>query len=157
MTQRKPSSMSVPDFVEAQISAAQRQGVFDDLPGKGKPIPGIDRQQHELEWVAGYLKREDVEVVAVLPPQLALAKEVEDLRPAVAKLHSEARVRAHVEDLNARIRAAHRAPQVGPPFRVRVVDVEAVVEQWRSDRPAPAPRPAVAPPPPRRRWFRRPS
>ena len=65
-------------------------------------------------------------------------------------------MRAHVDDLNARIRAAHRAPQVGPPFRVRVVDVEAVVEQWRADRPVPAPRPPMpSGAVPKRRWFRR--
>lgn len=64
---------------------------FDDLAGKDKPIAGIDRPQHELDWVANYLRREDVEVAAVLPPPLALAKEVEDLPDAV-----------RVRDLHAR-------------------------------------------------------
>lgn len=157
MTPRKPPNVSVRDWVEAQIITAQRAGAFDDLPGKGKPIPSLDRPQHELDWVADYLRREDVEVAAVLPPALALAKEVEDLPAAVSKLHSEARVRAVVTDLNDRIRAAHRGPQVGPPLRVRVVDPDAVVAAWHASRPVRTPQPpAPAAPAARpRRWRRR--
>ena len=154
MTTRKPGHVSMPGWIESQIVTAQRAGAFDDLPGKGKPIPSLDRQQHELEWVANYLRREDVEIAAVLPPALALAKEVEDLPVAVAKLHSEARVRAAVADLNDRIRAAYRAPQLGPPLRVRVLDPDAVVSQWRASRPA-RPQPAAPPPRPPRRWWQR--
>lgn len=155
MTTRKPAHLSFPGWVEAQIVTAQRAGAFDDLPGKGKPIPGLDRPQHELEWVANYLRREDVEVAAVLPPALALAKEVEDLPVTVARLHSAARVRAVVADLNDRIRAAHRAPQVGPPLRVRVLDPDAVVAAWQAARPVRAAPPAPPPTPPRRWWQRR--
>jgi hypothetical protein len=134
MTTRKPSHVSFPDWIEGQIVAAQRAGAFDNLPGKGKPIPGLGRPRHELEWVANYLRREEVAVAGVLPPQLALAKEVEDLSATVAKLHSEAAVRAAVMDLNDRICAAQRAPQDGPAMRVRTVDADAVVDAWREAR-----------------------
>lgn len=113
VTQRKPSSSSFPDWVEHQIRTAQADGSFDDLPGKGKPIPGIDEPQHELSWVANYLRREDADVAGLLPPALALAKEVEVLPERLARERSESRVRGIVEDLNARIRAAHRARRSG--------------------------------------------
>lgn len=157
MTTRKPGHVPFPDWVEGQIVAAQRDGAFDNLPGKGKRIPGLGRPRHEMEWIANYLRREDVEVAGVLPPQLALAKEVEDLPVTVAKLPSETAVRAHVDDLNDRIRAAQRAPQDGPPVRVRTVDANAIVMSWREQRTMRPSRPSSSPAVPgrNRRWWRR--
>jgi DnaJ-like protein len=136
MTERKPPTVSFPDWVEGQIQAAEQAGAFKNLPGAGKPIPDIDRPKDDLDWVANLLRREQVDVASVLPPALALAKEVEVLPERLAKLRSEADVRDTVEELNARIRHAQRQPQVGPPFRVRTVNVDAAVEQWRTERAA---------------------
>lgn len=148
MTTRKPPSMSVPDWVEHQIRTAQADGAFDNLPGAGKPIAGIDRPQHELAWVANYLHRENVDIAGILPPGLALAKEVETLPQRLRAEPSETRVRAVVEELNERISRAHAQPQVGPPLRVKLVDVENAVLLWRSIRAAATvPPPATTPPP----------
>ncbi len=136
MTERKPPTVSFPDWVENQIRTAERAGAFKNLPGAGKPIPDIDRPKDDLDWVANLLRREQVDVASVLPPALALAKEVEVLPERLAKLRSEADVRDTIEDLNDRIRQAQRQPQVGPPFRVRAVNVAATVEQWRVERAA---------------------
>lgn len=161
MTSRKPSSMSVPDWIEHQIRSAQAEGAFENLPGAGKPIPGLGRPQHELEWLANYLRRENADAVSVLPPALAIAKEVELLPQRLVAERSEAKVRAIIDELNTRIDKAHAAPQVGPPFRVKRVPVEATVVQWRADRDeieaAAAARATAAPPEPaasRRRGFR---
>jgi hypothetical protein len=153
VTDRKPSSVSFPDWVEHQIRQAQERGAFDNLPGAGKPIPSLDRPQHELSWVADYLRREEADVAALLPPALALAKEVELLPDRLAKERSEARVREILTDLNQRIRMAHLAPQVGPPMRVRSLDVDDAVAQWRAARAARAAAAAPGAPaaPPRRR------
>lgn len=132
MTTRKPPNLSFPDWIERQIRTAEAEGAFANLPGKGKPIPGIDRPQHELAWVVDKLRRENVDVAGVLPPALALAKEVELLPERLQQLRSEARVRAVLDDLNARIRRAQLAPQTGLPVRVRAVDVERAVEEWRA-------------------------
>ena len=164
MTTRKPPHLSFPDWVDHQIRAAEAEGAFENLPGAGKPIPDIDRPQDDLAWVAKYLRRENNgNVTEVLPPALALAKEVELLPQTLAKEGSEARVRGLVDDLNERISRAHAQPQVGPPFRVKLVKVEVAVQQWREARAAAraiaaasaALPPVVAPPAPRRRWFRR--
>ncbi|MDT4946746.1 MAG: hypothetical protein QOH14_3479 [Pseudonocardiales bacterium] len=162
MTQRKPSSSSFPDWVEHQIRTAQADGAFDNLPGAGKPIPGIDEPQHELSWVASYLRREDADVAGLLPPALALAKEVEALPERLVRERSESCVRGIVEDLNERIRAAQRAPQVGPPMRVTTVSLDDAVAQWRVARPAVRAEPPVARPAPARRsrlasWLHRPT
>lgn len=162
MTTRKPPGLSFPGWVESQIRSAQTAGAFDDLPGKGKPIADIDTPQHELAWVANYLKRENVEIAELLPPALALAKEAETLPDRLRKVRSESAARTMVEDLNARITRALAAPAVGPPIRVRPLDVDTVLGQWRDavaatgaaadtepEPPAPPPRSR------RRRWFGR--
>jgi Domain of unknown function (DUF1992) len=156
MTDRKPPTMSFPDWVDAQIRAAEAEGAFANLPGAGKPIPDLDRSQDDLAWVANYLRRENVDVAEILPPALALAKEVERLDQRLQAARSETQARRLVEDLNERIDEAYARPQVGPPLRVKRVKVEEALERWRATRPAPPP---PAPPPvpvrPRRRWFRR--
>jgi Domain of unknown function (DUF1992) len=164
MTSRKPPNVSVQSWVEHQIRAAQAAGRFDNLPGAGQPIANLDGPRDELAWVADYLRREEVDVAALLPPALALAKEVEDLPKRLLAEKSATRVRAIVGDLNDRIRRAHRLPQAGPPVRVWVVDVEQAVEQWtiaRAARDAAASSSIVANVGPavvlprRRRWFGR--
>jgi DnaJ-like protein len=158
VTERKPPQLSVPAWVERQIRAAEQSGAFDDLPGKGRPIPDLGRKHDDMAWVADYLRRENVDAAELLPPALALAKEVEQLPERLAREASEARVRRHIETLNARIHSAYARPHLsGPPMRVRPVDLEAAVRQRRTTRPTP---PAAEPAPPtpvraRRRWFRR--
>ena len=53
-------------------------------------------------------------------------------------------MRTEVEELNPRIDAARRGPQVGPPVRTALLDVDAVVAVWRE---ASAARTAPEPPP----------
>ncbi len=147
--------MTFSGWVEAQIRAAEDAGAFENLPGKGKPIPGLDRPRDDMAWIASKLRSENVDLAEVLPPALALAREVELLAPRLAKLHSEAQVRDYLTDLNARIRRAHLAPQVGPPMRVGRVDMERAVADWRAAKQAARRAPKQPPPAPerRRRWF----
>ena len=136
MTQRKPPGMSVAGWVEQQIRTADRNGEFDNLPGQGRPIAGLQESRPELAWVAEKLRRENVSIAALLPPALALAKEVEDLPVHLASLKSESAVRSAVADLNHRIVTAHRIPHDGPPVRVMPRDVERLVEDWQVQRSA---------------------
>ncbi len=131
MTTRKPANVDFPGWVEQQIRQAIAEGAFDNLPGAGKPIPDLGRPQPELAWVANYLRRENVDVAALLPPALALAKEVEDLPGRLLAEVSESTARRVVEDLNQRIARAHAAPQDGPPLRVKMIDVDAALEDRR--------------------------
>jgi hypothetical protein len=155
MTERKPAGVSFESWVERQLREARDRGSFDDLPGTGKPL--LPASFDELAWVREKLRREDLPVSALLPPALAVAKEVEDLPARLARERSEARVRAIVADVNGRIDAARRGPQVGPPVRTRFVDVEAAVAAWRE---AVAARSTPPPPTPahveaaRSRWTR---
>ena len=141
--------------IDQQIRMAEERGDFSDLPGKGKPLPGLHEPYDENWWVKRWIEREGVPSDALLPTPLQLRKEAERLPETVRDLPTEEAVRAAVSDLNRRIAEWLRAP-VGPTVPVRLVDGEAIVRGWRSARPAPPPAPApAAPHRSRTRWWRR--
>jgi hypothetical protein len=132
VTERKPANMPIGDWVDRQIRDAEERGEFDDLPGRGKPLP--KRTGDVMEWVAEKMRAENADTKALLPPSLSLRKELEDLPGLLAAVRSEAKVREIVTDLNKRIKREILLPSGGPPLLVRPVDVEAVVAQWRERR-----------------------
>jgi hypothetical protein len=115
--------------LDKQIREAQERGDFDNLPGMGKPLRDSGRPLHEDWWLTELVHRE--QIAAVLPPALALRKEIEDLPESLARLRSEQKVRSFLEDLNNRIIKAQRAPAQGPGVVPRTVDVEEHVLIWR--------------------------
>jgi len=139
--------------IDQQIRMAEERGDFADLPGKGKPLPGLDDPHDENWWVRRWVQREGVPSEALLPTPLQLRKEVERLPEAVRDLPTEEAVRAAVSDLNRRIAEWLRAPS-GPAVPVRRADAEAIVQGWRAARPAPPPVPPATAPV-RTRWWRR--
>ena len=158
MTERKPPGMSFETWVDRQIVAAQERGAFAGLPGAGKPLPDLDREQTSYDWAVKWARREDGDLTGMLPPGLALRRERDRMPDVVPMLPSEAAVRALAEDYNDRVRAFWRRPQEGPPVVPGLADADALVRLWRATRPpAPAPPAIMAPEPPRRRrrWFRR--
>lgn len=133
MTDRKPPGMSAEAWVERQIRLAQERGQLDDLPGAGKPLP--KRGGDVMDWVARKLRDENHDVTALLPPSLALPKEVEALPARLMTVRTEREVREIVADLNERIMRVHRNPQVGPPLRLGPLDPDEVVADWVRSRP----------------------
>jgi hypothetical protein len=136
MTERKPAGTSFESWIDRQIREAEESGSFAGLTGAGKPIRGIDQPQRDGAWVAGYARRTPVPGTAFLPPALALARELEDLPQTLVKIRSEQLVRELLEDFNSRIREAHRSYLGGPPLRVRPLDIETTVADWRAARSA---------------------
>ena len=131
MTERKPAGMQWETWVDRQIRAAQERGEFDDLPGKGKPLPGAGRPHDEMWWVNEKLKREGV---SALPPTLVLRRQAEDALAAARQATSEAEVRRILDEINDKIRAAVRLPPEGPPLNLMPYDVDGVVAEWRAAR-----------------------
>jgi Domain of unknown function (DUF1992) len=157
MTERKPAGMSFETWIESQINRARDEGAFDDLDGAGKPLPRRTREETAYDWALAWAKRENADVAGMLPTGLALRKEREELPGVVARLPTEAGVRAVVEAHNARVDQYYRRPAENPWVPVGMADVEEVVAEWRRTRPVvrqqdPAPPP---PSPRRRRWLRR--
>ena len=120
-------------WIDRQIREAIERGEFDNLPGSGKPLQGLDRQDEDW-WIKAKLERENVR--GLLPPSLALRREIQDIGATVADLREESEVRAVAEDLNARIIDGRRRGVDGPHLVIRTVDVEAVVAAWACGRRA---------------------
>ncbi len=150
-------------LVDRRIRLAAERGAFENLPGRGKPLPGLRGPDDELWWVRGYLQREGLSSEALLPPPIQLRKEVDRLPETLRGLPTEQAVREVVRELNLRIVEFLRAP-TGPRVHVGRVDADEAVRRWAQDRRAqrrssaapvsadPAPVPARSP---RRRWWGR--
>jgi hypothetical protein len=159
--------MSFPSWIDQQIADAEQRGVFNDLPGTGKPLnlkpAGGD---YGDAWVRDYARREGVQPDEFLPTPLKLRREIEALTEDVGEFRSEEEVREVAADINRRIVEWRRIP-VGPPIHVRLVNADDLVARWRAARPAriaqPQPRAAASqsPQPPsggktrRQRWWPR--
>lgn len=129
MTDRKPPGVSFETWVDRQIREAAERGEFDDLPGAGKPLKGLNKPYDEMWWVRDKMERESL---SCLPPTLALRKEAEDALAAARGARSEREARRIVADLNDRIREALKNPPPGPPLGLTPYDPEEVVEAWRT-------------------------
>ncbi|WP_371406913.1 DUF1992 domain-containing protein [Kribbella sp. NBC_00662] len=137
MTKRRPPGMSNQEWVESQIQLAQNQGEFDNLPGAGKPLKLAD--EHDPDWwVKDFIRREDVETEALLPPAMLLRKEKQQVYEKVRGMRRESEVREYLADLNKRIRLSIR-DTTGPVVPTGPVNEDAIIAQWRMDRPATQP------------------
>jgi hypothetical protein len=89
MTERKPpgTGSSWEPWIESQITAAMKQGAFDNLPGAGKPLPNSGRGFDPDWWVKQLFQREQVSML--LPPSLELVRKVRTELAAIDKLDDE--------------------------------------------------------------------
>lgn len=128
-------------YVEQSIRQAQRRGDFDDLPGAGKPLPGLERPHDPDWWAKQLVERERIDLSEALPPPVALRREKAGFPESLADLTDEALVRERLHDFNSRVLQERRRPWFGatsPPVVGRV-DVEGQVAAWRRLREAGAP------------------
>lgn len=143
-------------WVDLQVQRAVERGDFDDLPGAGKPIEDLGTTHDPDWWLKRFVERERI---SVLPAALSLRVEDTRLDDTLDEVTSERRVREILEDFNARIVAARRQLQGGPPVITPLRDVDAEVAAWRERRRARRARgthPVVEHDTrPQRRWWRR--
>ncbi|HEX2810369.1 MAG TPA: DUF1992 domain-containing protein [Kineosporiaceae bacterium] len=147
--------------MERRIREATERGEFDNLPGAGRPLDLSDADDPNW-WIKRFVRRENVDLAAVLPGTLALRREADTFPESLADLTTDEQVRAVLMDFNARVEADWRRParDSGFPLPARQVDVEALVVQWRQlpGRRGPQPVDATADPPveahPPGRWRR---
>lgn len=133
---RKPPQMGFASWIDQQVAEAERRGVFDDLPGAGKPLtlrPGAPDGDYGQAWLRDYARREGVPAEEMLPTPLRLRREIERLAETAGEFRSEQEVREAAADLNRRIVEWRRIP-VGPPVHVRLVNADDLVARWRAAR-----------------------
>ena len=78
-------------IAEQRILEAQRNGVFDDLPGKGKPL-----ELEDLSWVPDDLRigYHVLKNANVLPPEAELLKDIHTLEDLLKHVEDEGERRA---------------------------------------------------------------
>jgi hypothetical protein len=118
-------------LAEQRIREAQSEGKFDELPGFGRPIPGIDEPHDELWWVKDKLRREEI---SHLPPALAIRLDVERTLARLASILCEKQLRQELGALNERIRKASLGPTWGPPVDVMPIDIDELLARLRNER-----------------------
>lgn len=121
-------------FVELSVQQAIRAGDFDDLPGLGKPIPGLGVPHHPDWWIRRKIERE--QLTGLGPPALTLRAENAGLDERLDATASERVVRELLDDFNGRVIEARRQLQGGPPVVTPTRDVETEVRRWRERRDA---------------------
>jgi hypothetical protein len=133
---RKPAGMSWESFAERRIREAMQAGCFDNLPGTGKPIPGIDDPPDPDWWVKQKIKNEGLSIV---PPILEARRELERTLAELPAIKSESEVRRRLERVNQQIRDSIASPHPGPAVVVLPVDIDQAVRKWSEDRVSQAP------------------
>jgi Domain of unknown function (DUF1992) len=131
MTEQKPPGMSWESWIEQQIREAREAGLFDNLPGAGKPLASLAEGYDPLWWVKQLVQREKI---SVLPPSLELLRKVESEMAAIWQLADEAKVRSRILALNREIGKVNARSTEGPPTRLGPLDLEAIVAEWRARR-----------------------
>ena len=144
-------------YVEVAIQQAIRRGEFDNLPGAGKPIPGLG-ESHDPDW---WIRRkiESEQLTGLGPPALSLRVESTQLTDRLDELAREDEVREVVEDFNLRVIEARRQLLGGPPVITPTRDVDDELRAWRARRTQQSADAAAQDdrPVPRPRWWQRPS
>jgi hypothetical protein len=115
-------------WVDLQVRRAIERGEFDNLPGTGKPIRGLETTHDPDWWVRRKIERE--QLTGLLPPALALRKEDAALDARLDRETTEAGVRRVVEDFNQRVVEARRQLLGGPPVITPTRDPDDELAAW---------------------------
>ena len=117
-------------WAEQQIIDAQRQGEYDNLPGKGKPLPGLDGNRDDMWWLKDKLKREQLDLS---PPTIVMRRKVELWWDAIETFETEDRVLREAAQLNCEIVKAN-ATELGPLSPQPLIDIQDASARWRAKR-----------------------
>jgi hypothetical protein len=134
MAVNKPAGQSWESYADAQLRIAGQHGAFDNLPGAGKPIAGLDEPYNENWWLKQYLVRENL---SALPQALAFKAELAQLIERLWRVPGELQLREEIKKINQRIAAMNATVLDGLPLDVGSMDVEETVSVWRSKREHP--------------------
>lgn len=96
--------LAIHRIVEEKIRKAQREGLFDDLPGKGKPLK-LDDDTH----IAPHLRASYriLKNAGILPPEMQLRKEIGHLRQLLSETVCDEEARQLVREINEKILASN--------------------------------------------------
>lgn len=116
-------------IADRRILAARAEGLFDHLPGAGKPIPDLHRRRPDGWWATGLVKRERSKIRAE-----DLDKALRVAMPALWRLNAEPEMVARLDELNEMIIEHNRLSTLEPR---PLLETKACVRQWRRFRSDP--------------------
>lgn len=151
--ERLPTVDELHTIARIRLDQAIARGEFDDLPGAGKPLPGLTGTHDPDWWIKGLIERENLSGLA--PPALSLRTEHDRFDATLDALTTERAVREAVEDFNARVVEARRQLTGGPPVITPTRDVDDDLRRWRERREERRRAAAAAAPPPPPTWRER--
>ena len=121
---RKPLASPFESWIEQQIREAQDRGLFENLPGAGKPLPDLDEPHDPMWWVKRKLRDEKL---SLLPDALQIRVDLERALEA----RTEGELREALLELNQRIARLNSRVTEGPPTTLSPVDVDEVARRWK--------------------------
>lgn len=116
-------------IADRRIADARRAGLFDDLPGRGKPIADLGRERPPGWWAMRVVRTERDKMRFE-----GLKDHLERAMPGLWRLQSEDQVVTRVCELNRTI-SEHNAATTFE--RVQPLSVEDTVRRWRGLRRPP--------------------
>jgi hypothetical protein len=122
--------------VESKIAQAQREGQFDNLPGLGQPIPGLDEGWDETRWLREKLKAEELRV---MPPAWAIREWARQEAASLIAIEDEGLLRQRIEAFNSELIKRMRGVLWGPPVDVAPIDAETLIANRRKSASADPP------------------
>lgn len=131
MPERKPFGTTWERWTDRLIREAQERGEFDDLPGSGRPLSGLDAPHDPDWWLRQLAEREGL---ATESPALELLRDVERELEALGTLSRPEAVRARIRALNDRIRRANATTTRGAPTQLPALPEDALLARWAEAR-----------------------
>lgn len=114
------------DIVDRQVDKGRRAGLFDDLPGHGKPIADLGRRREEGWWAANFVKTERARI-----REEELTKRLRQLRYSLRRASDETEVRTLVGEVNAEIQEHNRLSRDLDIGEYPEVSVDEELERFR--------------------------
>jgi len=90
----------VATIAEQKIREAMRNGEFEDLPGKGKPLQLEDLSHIPEELRAGYIILKNG---GILPVEMQVEKEITSLKTLMNSCYDESERQEFIKELNAKM------------------------------------------------------
>ncbi len=117
-------------IVEERIKKAQEEGLFDDLPGKGKPLE-LEDDSHipeDLRLAYKILKNADC-----LPPELQLKKEIRQMEDMLDAIPDEKERYRLIKKINFKIMKLNMMGRKSPLLEETEIYYKKLVEKFAKD------------------------
>lgn len=114
---------------ERRIAEARAEGLFDNLPGHGKPIADLDRPRPPGWWAEQFVAKERHESA-----RADVETDVRRAMPGIWRCEDEPAVRSAVAEVNAKIADYNRVTSVAPLARLDIGETLATWRRLRTER-----------------------